>query len=264
MLPRLFTGFPSVTRLHLHAVSCSIETRYASLQVDRSRVPRHDFTSESEYVAPSNHLEQLVHDAWAAVLSHVRGPISVHANFFQLGGNSLRAGAVCSRIRNAMQLQQPIPLTWIMQHQTIASLAAKLAEEELESSQSDVLPPLLPTISSRKGLEIVAPLSFQQVGATHMPRTHEHLPVLHVVMVAATILSTLCCIISKWLVWHQLNVGPFWLCRRCSSSCGSVSRAPQRITLALQACCKGPWTLGHCRWPHCWCTSGSLHCAPAL
>ncbi len=76
----------------------------------------------------------------------------------QLGGNSLQAGVLCSRLRSLLKLEQTIPIVWVFQCQTIEGLAARLAEAAGDTS---TLPPLHATISPKKGAP--APLSFQQV-----------------------------------------------------------------------------------------------------
>jgi Condensation domain len=84
----------------------------------------------------------------------------------QMGGNSLQAGAVCARVRAALQLEHPVPITWLMQGQTIKALAARLTEvaDAAESGQPAMaLPRLVATLSSSgDGTGSIAPLSFQQ------------------------------------------------------------------------------------------------------
>ena len=83
----------------------------------------------------------------------------------QLGGNSLQAGAVCARVRAALALKHTIPVTWIMQNQTVQTLAAKLSESAQQ--QLPKMPALQPTVSLRTDGDITAPLSFQQVWFLH-------------------------------------------------------------------------------------------------
>ncbi|AXG70691.1 tyrocidine synthase 3 [Kordia sp. SMS9] len=51
-------------------------------------------TSEIEYVAPSNEIEQELANIWGSVLHVEVAKISVHDNFFHLGGDSLKATKV--------------------------------------------------------------------------------------------------------------------------------------------------------------------------
>lgn len=47
--------------------------------------------------------------------------ISVDADFFRIGGNSLLAGKIISRLRSAFSVE--LPFTSIFQHRTIADMA---------------------------------------------------------------------------------------------------------------------------------------------
>ena len=78
-----------------------------------------------------------------------------------MGGNSLRAGAVCSRLQSALGMEQTIPLVWVLESQTVEALAARLADAGAVRSL-EVLPPLEATISARSDGILEAPLSFQQ------------------------------------------------------------------------------------------------------
>lgn len=48
-------------------------------------------------------------------------PISVDADFFRIGGNSLLAGKIISRLRSAFSVE--LPFTSIFQHRTIGDMA---------------------------------------------------------------------------------------------------------------------------------------------
>jgi amino acid adenylation domain-containing protein/non-ribosomal peptide synthase protein (TIGR01720 family) len=72
-------------------------------------------------VAPRTPAERTLQEIWQAVLG--RAPISVHDNFFDLGGDSLLAIQMVSR---ATQAGLPASVRLIFQHQTIAELASAL------------------------------------------------------------------------------------------------------------------------------------------
>ena len=133
------------------------------MQVDRRSLPRHAFETTTAYVAPANAVEAAVCSAWQAVLQQSE-PISVHANFFELGGNSLSTGAVCSRVCQELALEQDVPAAWLFSYQTIRALADKISEEILHPSASARMP-LLPAISAAVAQGAgtkPAPLSYQQ------------------------------------------------------------------------------------------------------
>lgn len=83
----------------------------------------------------------------------------------QLGGNSLQAGAVCTRVRAALQLDHAVPITWLMQSQTIRALATRLtdaADMQTSATQQTAVPRLAATISKSDSTSSAAPLTFQQ------------------------------------------------------------------------------------------------------
>jgi hypothetical protein len=94
----------------------------------------------------------------------------------QVGGNSLQTGAVCSYVRSALGIQATIPAGWLFTHQTIRSLASKIADDVLAPGAVGQAP-LLPAISQSlahpaNGSVTPAPLSFQQVHPQPMLPAH--------------------------------------------------------------------------------------------
>lgn len=79
-------------------------------------------------------LEIRMHECWSQVLHCDQ--IGKNENFFELGGNSLLAMKLISRLKRELSLQ--IPLAYIFQHPTIASLA-----EKLEQNVQDKWSPLI-------------------------------------------------------------------------------------------------------------------------
>ncbi|KAK9856141.1 hypothetical protein WJX84_010553 [Apatococcus fuscideae] len=90
-------------------------------KVNRKGLPPPGFThvARRKYVGPHNLNEEHIQDIWHEVLQ--QKPISVDADFFQIGGNSLSAGKVVSRIRNIFNIN--CPFTTIFQDRTIERLA---------------------------------------------------------------------------------------------------------------------------------------------
>ena len=87
----------------------------------------------------------------------------------QLGGNSLQAGAIASRLRAALALEHDVPAAWLFVHQTIELLAEQISRSMLAADVPQ-LAPLRPSVSqklARRGAALhgIAPLSFQQVRA---------------------------------------------------------------------------------------------------
>ena len=94
-------------------------------KVDRLALPAPD-TARSEiertYAAPRSDIENCLVKIWTEVLSIEH--VGIHDNFFDLGGHSLSATRVLSRIFEQYQLE--IPLKSLFQSPTIAEMAAQI------------------------------------------------------------------------------------------------------------------------------------------
>jgi len=91
-------------------------------KVDRKALPVPGDVRASlgaEYTAPRTELEQRLAEIWAEVLKLER--VGIHDNFFDLGGHSLMATQVVSRIRG--QLNVELPLSEMFGYPTVAELA---------------------------------------------------------------------------------------------------------------------------------------------
>src|SRR5205814_1170058 len=75
-----------------------------------------------EYTPPRNPAEEALADIWREVLGVDR--VSVHDDFFALGGQSLKATQVVSRIRRHFHVELPVEA--LFQSPTIADLAPAL------------------------------------------------------------------------------------------------------------------------------------------
>ena len=89
-------------------------------KVDRKALPAPDadITRENKYVAPRTHIEKTLTNIWQELL--LKEKVSVHDNFFEIGGDSILSIQVVSRAKNS-GIQ--ITSKQIFQHQTIAELA---------------------------------------------------------------------------------------------------------------------------------------------
>jgi acyl carrier protein len=77
-----------------------------------------------------NSLQQLVTEFWSEVLGI--DEIDVDVNFFELGGNSLLAMQVVSRVRHTLGIE--VPLIAFFDRPTVAGLAAATAEILLQAN----------------------------------------------------------------------------------------------------------------------------------
>lgn len=106
-------------------------------KVNRKALPEpnnNGLVAGTKYVAARNELEQQLVEIWEAVLNHKK--ISVKDNFFHLGGHSLNAIRLLSKIQE--QLTLPVPLQLIFQHPTLEAQAAQLQTWSQQSSQAVV------------------------------------------------------------------------------------------------------------------------------
>lgn len=101
-----------------------------------------------EYQAPENEVENAIAKVWQNFLGIKN--IGINDNFFDLGGDSLLATQLISRLRAVLKLE--IPLSNILKYPTIAQL-----ENTLKQSQTLRLPPI-----EAKNQQENLPLSFAQ------------------------------------------------------------------------------------------------------
>jgi len=99
--------------------------RLPSGKVDRRSLPLPDAARprlEAAYVAPGSSTEERLAAIWAAVLGVER--VGVHDNFFQLGGHSLVATQITSRVRDAFGVE--LSLVELFEGPTVAELAGRI------------------------------------------------------------------------------------------------------------------------------------------
>ena len=81
-------------------------------------------------MAPRTPLENKLKDIWSEVLDIEK--IGINDNFFTLGGNSLLATQVVSRIRNRFEIN--LPLRYLFEFTTIGELSEYLSSFDLAKS----------------------------------------------------------------------------------------------------------------------------------
>jgi amino acid adenylation domain-containing protein len=102
-------------------------------KVDRKALPAPSFSGDEEQrVAPSTDLERQLHAIWAEVLGH--GEFGVSDNFFLVGGHSLAAARLVSRIEQS--LGSALPLASLFQSPTLAALASRLSDGVIHDHRS--------------------------------------------------------------------------------------------------------------------------------
>jgi len=86
-------------------------------KLDRKALPEPEFSSGNNYVAPRNELEKQVCEIWAGVLGLDVDKVGIRDDFFRLGGNSIIA------IRLVSKLNSDIALSSIFKYRTVQELA---------------------------------------------------------------------------------------------------------------------------------------------
>lgn len=124
-------------------------------KVDRQALPIPDYSSmelESDFVAPRNDHEEALAQIWRKVFSLEQ--VGIHDNFFQLGGHSLVATRILSRIRDVFQAE--VSFQELLENPTINDLSQVVAQAQ-QSEKSSSFTKIKPI--SREGY---LPVSFAQ------------------------------------------------------------------------------------------------------
>jgi acyl carrier protein len=133
----------------------------ANGKLDRKALPEPDHERPElgiPYTRPQNETEDSVVRIWEEVLN-VRS-IGIHDNFFDLGGHSLAATRVVSRIFQQYRLE--IPLRSLFQSPTIAEMAVVIAEHQgrrLGESQLSAILDELASLSDAEAQRFVSKIN---------------------------------------------------------------------------------------------------------
>jgi acyl-CoA synthetase (AMP-forming)/AMP-acid ligase II/acyl carrier protein len=107
---------------------------------------------QTEWVAPRTLLEAKLAKIWAQVLRAER--VGVNDNFFDLGGDSISAARIISRVRETTQVE--LSILGLFESSTVVGLAKRIEEADREDGRLSI-PPMV-AVSRDKDL----PLSFAQ------------------------------------------------------------------------------------------------------
>ncbi len=103
----------------------------ANGKIDRRALPKPVVRVEAQYAGPQTEVEEVLCGIWAEVLGVER--VGIHDNFFDLGGNSLSAFRVISRIRRAMGVEAP--LLTLFETGTISEFAKRIEGSKKSAPQ---------------------------------------------------------------------------------------------------------------------------------
>ncbi|HMH90290.1 MAG TPA: amino acid adenylation domain-containing protein, partial [Streptosporangiaceae bacterium] len=121
-------------------------------KVDRAALPAPGLPlPPARRPGPGSPLERVVLEVWAAVLGRAPDTVSVHDDFFEIGGHSLLASRAAARLER--RTGHPVPLRLMFDHPTVAGLA-----EALGRTPAQRVGPVLGPVPRRGRL----PLSFAQ------------------------------------------------------------------------------------------------------
>ncbi|MEO7996609.1 MAG: condensation domain-containing protein, partial [Gemmatimonadaceae bacterium] len=104
----------------------------------------HEVDASVPVVAPRTATESVLARIWSEVLGAEH--IGVHDDFFRLGGYSLVATQIVSRIRSTLKTDAPVRL--LFQHPTIATLATALAARDKKPGQLERIAQVVQRVQS--------------------------------------------------------------------------------------------------------------------
>ncbi|MCP4135959.1 MAG: SDR family NAD(P)-dependent oxidoreductase [bacterium] len=110
----------------------------ANGKVNKKALPLPENDTGMEYIAPSSDIEKKLAEIWGAVLETGVETIGVNANFFDIGGHSLKAAVMASKIRNEFNIS--VPLAEMLKAPTIKSIARYIANTVNEEGACPGLP----------------------------------------------------------------------------------------------------------------------------
>ncbi|MCK4258506.1 MAG: non-ribosomal peptide synthase/polyketide synthase [Halanaerobiales bacterium] len=110
-------------------------------KIDRKALPKpdRDIISTSEFIEPTNLIEEKLSDIWVEILGVER--VSIMDNFFEIGGHSLKATSLVSKVFK--ELNVDLPLREIFKTPTIKELA-----EYIQKAEKNIYTSIEPTIES--------------------------------------------------------------------------------------------------------------------
>ncbi|MFW9877544.1 MAG: phosphopantetheine-binding protein, partial [Candidatus Thorarchaeota archaeon] len=110
-------------------------------KLDRRALPSHSLEKKSRIMTPRNEIEERIVNIWSEVLSIQSDKISIDENFFKLGGHSLKATLMVTKINKEFNLK--LSLKEVFNHPYIKDLSVlvtiainrlKVSERELEET----------------------------------------------------------------------------------------------------------------------------------
>ncbi|MDN3695564.1 amino acid adenylation domain-containing protein [Chryseobacterium tructae] len=102
-------------------------------KLDRKQLPEPEFSGEREYIGPENELQEKLCKIYSQILGLESTSIGIHDDFFRLGGNSIMAIKLISKIKQ--ELEVSVNVSMVFGHKTVASLSHILDKSNNDSEQ---------------------------------------------------------------------------------------------------------------------------------
>ena len=142
-------------------------------KLDRKALPKPEVALAKDDVPPQSKTELILHGLWQQVLGQQQ--ISIHDDFFDIGGQSLLATQLISRVREAFKIE--LPLKVLFESTTIASLACAIEHAiEIKTQSPDAALPEIKSLADDQ----VAPLSFAQERLWFLDKLEPNSPVYNI------------------------------------------------------------------------------------
>jgi amino acid adenylation domain-containing protein len=151
-------------------------------KIDRRALPQVNLAQqaiqghESAFVAPRTAIEQRLAEIWMQVLKVEQ--VSIFDNFFELGGHSLIAAQVMGRIHKTLHIE--LPLRWLFEHQTIATLAEAIEQHIRTMPQQPSASPKADVALTRRCDRQPISLSFAQQRMWFLAQLEPNSPAYHI------------------------------------------------------------------------------------
>ncbi|WP_347217489.1 amino acid adenylation domain-containing protein [Chryseobacterium sp.] len=107
-------------------------------KLDRKLLPEPEFTGGNEYTAPENELQKKLCHIYGEILGINPDYISIHDDFFRLGGNSIMAIKLIGKIKQELGLQANVSM--VFNHKTVALMEGILTAGESVAEQIEIIP----------------------------------------------------------------------------------------------------------------------------
>jgi amino acid adenylation domain-containing protein len=112
--------------------------RNPNQKIDRKALPHPQTKITENFVAPTNETEEKMAQIWAQLLEMDKENIGIDANFFQLGGHSLKATVLVAKIHKEFNVK--LPLAQVFKTSTIRKLAGCIRAELKKDTYTPIEP----------------------------------------------------------------------------------------------------------------------------